>query len=308
VKPVATVVIPTRNRGQRVGRAVASAQAQTVSDIEIIVVDDASKDETATVLDAIAAADSRVRVVRNAEPGGAAAARNRGLDEAGSGFVAFLDDDDRWLPHKLERQLALVRLRPELVLVGCHHRMMAGNGVPGPEFRGPAEFTADDLRWANVLGSASNVVVAAQRLRQQVRFATEFPANEDWDFYLSCNRRGQAAIVHEVLCEYTVHEGPERLTNQLANRIAGYELVVARNRDTMTPACIAYHQARIAVQARTSKTQKLLRLLPNLLRTSPPVVLRALVAESIEARVGRLTGDPARPMRHLQRLVASTRG
>jgi glycosyltransferase involved in cell wall biosynthesis len=306
VKPVATVVIPTRNRGQRVGRAVTSAQAQTVDDIEIVVVDDASTDETATVLDAIAAADSRVRVVRNVEPGGAAAARNRGLDEAGSGFVAFLDDDDRWLPHKLERQLALLSLHPDLVLVGCHHRMMAGNGVPGPEFRGPAEFTADDLRWANVLGSASNVVVAAQRLGEQVRFATEFPANEDWDFYLSCNRRGPAAIVPEVLCEYTVHEGPERLTNQLANRIVGYELVVARNRDTMTPACIAYHQARIHVQARTSKAEKL-RLLPNLLRTSPPVVLRALVAESVEARIGRLTGDPARPMRHLQRLTESTR-
>jgi hypothetical protein len=305
VSPVLTVVVPTRDRCSRVVGAVASAQNQTVRDIEIVVVDDASTDDTVSKVGALAALDPRVRVVRQPVAGGAPLARNRGLDEGRGEFVAFLDDDDRWLPTKLERQLASLRARPDVVLVGCHHRVVTEGSGGGLDFRGPTDFTADELLWVNMLGGASNVVVAPNRLPDPIRFDPEFPAYQDWDFYLQCVRHGPAALVPEVLCEYVVHGGPERLTNQLPRRLAGHELLLCRHRAAMTAMCIAYHQARMKVLASTSKGEKL-RLLPALLRDAPPTVLRALAAESVQSRIGRVRGDPARSMRALQRIAAST--
>ncbi|MCU1451723.1 MAG: glycosyltransferase like 2 family protein [Acidimicrobiales bacterium] len=301
---VVTVVVPTRNRSRRVVEAVASAQTQTLRDIEILVVDDASTDDTVATIGAVAAADPRVRILRQQVRSGAPAARNRGLDERRGEFVAFLDDDDRWLPTKLERQVACLRARPDVVLVGCHHRIVNEGDGRHLDFRGPTAFTADELLWVNTLGGASNVIVVPERIADPVRFDPDFPAYQDWDFYLRCVRFGAAALVPDVLCEYVVHEDPERLTNQLPKRLAGHELLLQRHRSEMTATCIAYHRARMRVLATTSRREKL-HLLPTLLRDAPPVVLRALVMESVQGRLGRIRHDPARSMRGLRRLAAS---
>lgn len=303
MNPLVSVVIPTRNRRQRVAAAISSAQGQTVADIEIIVVDDASTDDTDALLAELAARDPRVRSFRQPEPAGAPRARNRALDEARGRFVAFLDDDDRWLPAKLERQVAFLHSRPELVLAGCHYRVDEGGGRP-VDYRGPAEFTRDDLLWANYLRSASNAVVVPDRLPEPVRFDPEFPAYQDWDFYLQCSRFGPVAVVPEVLGEYVVHDEPERLTNQLAKRLEGHELLLGRHGDAMSPACLAYHRARMRILASTSRGEKM-RLAPKLLRDTPALALRALLTESVNGRIARLTHDPGRPSRHLQKLTSS---
>ena len=304
--PTVTVVVPTRNRSARLAAAVASIEKQTFDDIEIVVVDDGSEDDTPDVLEKIAAADARVRVIRLATPAGAPVARNRGLEEGRGKFVAFLDDDDRWLPTKLERQVAHLRSHPDTVLVGCHHRIVTDGGGPGLDFRGPTDFAPEDLLWSNLLGTLSNAVVAPDRMDQLVRFDPAFPAYQDWDFYLECNRLGPVAIVPEVLCEYVVHDEPDRLTNQLPKRLAGHELLLRRHGAAMSASCLAYHRARMRVLAATSRGAKI-RLAPALLRDTPLVAIRALLTESVNGRIGRLRGDPARPMRHLQRLAASTR-
>jgi hypothetical protein len=306
MNPAVTVVIPTRNRRQRVAGAVASAQRQTLRDIEILVVDDASTDGTGEVLADVASQDPRVRVLRQEEPGGAPRARNRGLDDARGEFVAFLDDDDRWLPSKLERQVSFLADHPQVVLVGCHYRTVVEGADQALDFRGPSELTGDDLLWWNFLGSASNAVVVPRRLPEAVRFDPEFPAYQDWDFYLQCSEFGPVGVVPEVLCEYVVHDEPGRITNQLANRLVGHELTLRRHGKRMSPACLAYHRARMRVLGTTSKAEKL-RLVPSLLHETPAVVLRALVTESVSSRVGRLRHDPALPQRQLQKLAAATR-
>jgi hypothetical protein len=174
------------------------------------------------------------------------------------------------------------------------------------DFRGPESFSTADLYWANMVGSASNAIVVPDRLSASVRFDAAFPAYQDWDFFLQCNRHGRVTIVPEVLCEYIQHAGPERLTNQLEKRLRGHELLMDRHRDAMTPACVAYHKARMRVLASTSRAEKL-RLAPRLLRDTPGVALRALLIESVHGRIGRMTGDPGRAMRQLQKLAAGTR-
>ena len=113
-EPLVSVIVPTFNYGRYLNEAVESILAQGARDLEVIVVDDGSTDDTAAVLARIT--DHRVRAVRK-QNGGVAAARNAGLDLARGRFVAFLDADDRWKPDKLERQLALLDSEPEVDIV-----------------------------------------------------------------------------------------------------------------------------------------------------------------------------------------------
>jgi glycosyltransferase involved in cell wall biosynthesis len=107
-EPLVSVVLPTYNRAHSLARAMSSVLAQTVRDLELIVVDDGSTDDTERVVAELAAADRRVRFVRRAN-GGPAAARNTGLRESRGEYVAFQDSDDEWLVGKLERQIAALR-------------------------------------------------------------------------------------------------------------------------------------------------------------------------------------------------------
>jgi glycosyltransferase involved in cell wall biosynthesis len=99
-----SVVIPTYNRADLIERSVKSALQQTHQELEVIVVDDASTDQTPAVLARLE--DSRVRVIRHERNEGQCRARNRGVRESRGRYVAFLDSDDEWLPPKVERQLA----------------------------------------------------------------------------------------------------------------------------------------------------------------------------------------------------------
>ena len=105
--PKVSVVIPTRNRPALVTRAVTSALAQTMAELEVVVVVDGPDPATAEARAAIG--DERLRVVELPEPGGAQNARNTGVTHARGEWTALLDDDDEWLPEKLEKQLAVAR-------------------------------------------------------------------------------------------------------------------------------------------------------------------------------------------------------
>lgn len=107
-----SVVIPTRNRPELVLRAVASVAGQTYRELEVIVVIDGPDSATEAVLSAFA--DSRLRVLVLPESRGGSDARNAGIAAAKGEWVAFLDDDDEWLPEKLDRQLKHSAARPEL--------------------------------------------------------------------------------------------------------------------------------------------------------------------------------------------------
>lgn len=98
-----SVVIPTYNRAALIERSVKSALAQSHRDVEVVVIDDASTDETVSVLATID--DPRLRVIELERNGGQCKARNRGVREAQGRYVAFLDSDDEWLPTKVARQL-----------------------------------------------------------------------------------------------------------------------------------------------------------------------------------------------------------
>jgi glycosyltransferase involved in cell wall biosynthesis len=117
--PTVSVVIPAFNAAWCVRKAIDSVLAQDYHDFELIVVDDGSTDDTAAVL---ASYGASIRVISQTN-GGMSSARNAGIRAARGEFLAFLDADDWWFPHKLDRQVALLRDRPELGFCSCAARV-----------------------------------------------------------------------------------------------------------------------------------------------------------------------------------------
>ena len=106
VLPLVSVIVPAYNTAGYLGRALDSALAQTVPDLEVVVVDDASTDSTSEVAGRASERDPRVRALRNERNVGPAASRNRAIDEARGEWIALLDADDAWYPRRLEVMLA----------------------------------------------------------------------------------------------------------------------------------------------------------------------------------------------------------
>ncbi len=104
-----SILMPAHDAADTIAAAMRSVQDQTFSDWELIVINDASNDDTVERARQQAGSDARIRILDNDGPRGAAAARNAGLRRACGRYVAFLDADDNWLAVKLERQLSLLR-------------------------------------------------------------------------------------------------------------------------------------------------------------------------------------------------------
>ena len=111
--PKVSVVIPTRNRAAFLQAAIQSVLNQTFQDFEIIVVDDASADQTAQVIQSFT--DPRINYIRHETNKGQGVTRNDGINQASGEYVALLDDDDEWLPEKLEKQVRLLDSSPSKV-------------------------------------------------------------------------------------------------------------------------------------------------------------------------------------------------
>lgn len=227
--PRLSVVIPTFNRAALVARAIASAQAQTEPDIEILVVDDGSRDDTARVVGEIAARDSRVRHLPKAN-GGVSTARNLGIERASAPFVGLLDSDDAWEPRFVASQIALLEGHPDAALALCDSRPMnpPPDGPPSqyaePDYIPPLSADAMfDGAWARPSTWCLRREAAAR-----LRFRAECRICEDTDFLFRLLLGGDEAVLNpELLAVWGEDVGPG-----LAPRLStdGLRLTGAHNR------------------------------------------------------------------------------
>lgn len=130
--PLVSVVVATYNMGHYLPHAVQSILAQSHGNVEVLIVDDGSTDDTPDVTARLMAADARVRVHRQPN-GGQAKAKNQGIELSRGDYLAFLDADDAWLPDKLEKQLPLFEGRPQVGVVYSEYQCMDGEGKPLPK-------------------------------------------------------------------------------------------------------------------------------------------------------------------------------
>jgi Glycosyl transferase family 2 len=183
-----SVVLPTHNRADLVQRAVRSVIAQSYSNWELLVVDDASEDDTPNVLSTFT--DSRVRVLRREQQGGAGATRNTGLAEARGEFIAYLDDDNVMHPHWLKAVAWAFDLHPEaLVMIGARiiddEVRNQGLGSGGWPQLAPPGFDRDAIARESV---ADLMQVAHRRELPGARFDERIRVVEDWDLLARLTR------------------------------------------------------------------------------------------------------------------------
>jgi glycosyltransferase involved in cell wall biosynthesis len=229
--PEVTIVIPTRNRWPLLaGAGLAAALAQEEVDHEVVVVDDASTDETPDRLAGLD--DDRVRVVRHPERRGVAVARNSGIQAARGEWVAFLDDDDVWAPRKLRLQVDAARAGGAgfayggSVWVDEAHRFLFGHNPPDPAT------LREQLARRNVMWSGcSNVLVRGDLVRRVGGFDETLFQLADWDLWLRLAQESSAACCPEVVVGYTQHRENMLLVDQ-DDVFREFEYLVKKHRET----------------------------------------------------------------------------
>jgi len=146
-----SVIIPALNAAAFIGSAIRSALAQSLSDLEVIVVDDGSTDATAAIVQGFAAQDARVRLIRHESPRGVSAARNTAIRAATGDWIALLDADDEFTPIRLERLVAeadtrcLDGLADNLRVVDYVTKALVGLAFPDDWMTTDAPLTLDEL-------------------------------------------------------------------------------------------------------------------------------------------------------------------
>lgn len=226
-----TVIIPTYNRAHMIPRAVESARAQTYKDLDIIVVDDGSTDETPQVMEALVS--DKVRYLRLELNAGAQAARNAGVRAAAGGLIAFLDSDDEWDPRKIELQVAKIKTSPpDVGLIYCGIRRIDKDGRRVhdhvPRHRGRI-FEA--LLQHNVIGGMSVALTRADVLREVGLFDERLRARQDLDMWLRIARRYEIDYVPEKLVIYHVHRG--RTSENKSSRLQGTLALLGKLHDDL---------------------------------------------------------------------------
>ena len=248
-----SVVVPTFNRAYCLPRTVGSALAQTYRELEVIVVDDGSTDETHEQVRRLAARDSRVRYFYQ-ENRGVSAARNRGMGEARGRYVAFLDSDDFWKPWKLQVQVSCMRHRPDVSMVWTDMEAVNAEGHVFSDrylrkmyqayrwFKNEDLFAAEyplrdllpdcggvpdggkfrvgDVFSQMVMGSlvhTSTVVLRRNVLERVKGFNEEWRSGEDYDFHLRTCREGLVGFIDLPSIQYQ-RGMPDRLTRHRSPR------------------------------------------------------------------------------------------
>lgn len=229
--PMISVVIPTHNRRERLARAIASVYAQTWPNIEIVVVDDASSDDTPAYLQNLALSDPRVKVVRNELAQGGGGARNCGIAEATGDYIAFLDDDDVWVPEKLDVQLSMLLAKPGVSAVSC------GFVAEFPFFgkravRVVAPLDEQQLLRSNHLGGASMCLTSKAALLAIGGFDPKLRSGQDWDLWLKLYGQGEIVVSDQALVRYIPHTGV-RITSNPKSTYSGRRRIYFRYRSKM---------------------------------------------------------------------------
>lgn len=202
-RDLVSVIMPVYNAEAWLRRAIDSVLAQSHGELELIAVDDGSSDSSPGMLDAYAAIDARVRVLRQPCNSGVAAARNAGIAAARGRYISFLDADDWWHPAKLERQLASMRRTGALVSYSAYWRV-AEDGRVLSKVTPPPQVTWRDMLASNFIGNLTGMYV-----RRLGDIPFQRIGHEDYVFWLEQVRRAGCAVCvesDEPLAWYLVRE------------------------------------------------------------------------------------------------------
>ena len=216
--PKVSVIIPTHNRAEFLRSAVKSVLNQTFQDFEIVIIDDASKDHTQEVIANFN--DTRIKVIHNQVSKGAAGARNIGLINTSGEYIAFLDDDDEWLPEKLKIQTCLLDNSPPEV-GGIYTYSFIKEKVSG-RVLSIWNYEIKDFSNENVV-TTSSVLLRRECFGKCGLFDENMPTGSDYDMWIRISEKFSFEIIKDALVNYYIHEN--RLSINYGKKRRGLEIL-----------------------------------------------------------------------------------
>ncbi len=198
--PTVSVIIPTFNRAHYLKSAIESVLGQTFKDLELIVVDDGSTDETQREVRSYCEKDKRVYYISQSNTG-VSVARNSGLSRATGKYVAFLDDDDKWLPRKLQIQVNFMETHPEVGLCYTRLRIVYGTNSHGRRSRAIPEnlVTTFEKMLGETFIPSSTVLIRKDDMDKISWFNPRYKTCQDWDLWLRFVQHWRIAALEDDL-------------------------------------------------------------------------------------------------------------
>lgn len=202
--PTVTIIMSTYNRAPIVSAAVESALEQTYKDFEFIIVDDGSTDNTAAVLEKYARLDPRLIILTNPSNNGLIAGLNKGLAHARGKYIARIDDDDKMLPDRLEKQVAYMQTHPDAAVLATgyyymkHGRRVSRHGCPSP-----SDQVYVNMHFANGIAHPTTMFRTSFFKENALAYNKEFPHAEDYKLWQDVLwAGGQIECLPDPLIEY----------------------------------------------------------------------------------------------------------
>ncbi len=291
--PACSVVIPGFNAAKTIRATIDSARAQSVDDIEIIVVDDGSHDQTPDIVAAMASADPRIVLIRQAN-GGVSVARNTGISAAQSRAIAFLDADDIWHRDHIAVHINRLRAMPRLGVSFSPARFIDEQGqVVGRSQPKLANIAPVDILHSNPTTTCSTMVVRREIFKDVGLFRTDMRHNEDQEWLFRVSLSGWT-MAGDPIARVDYRTNPRGLASDLDGMYRGFETmlveaakrapVLVRRNAVRARANMQRYLARRAIRlelephiARTFILQAL-RTCPSLLLREPRATIPTLVA------------------------------
>lgn len=261
--PLVSVVIPTRNRTALLARAIQSVRQQTYENLEIIVVDDASTDDTQKIVGGLA--DPRIRYIRHDVNRGGPAARNTGILAARGEYIAFLDDDDEWESVKTEAQLRFLEDQNyDAVLCTSDE-----HGARLSKFEGKKMIDLEDLRRGRFTAGGTGVLMAKADVMKRTLFDEDLPRYQDWDVFIRIGQKYRIGYLNKPFIRY--NEGAhERISNKIISMpVSGLEKelrMVHKHRDFFGEKLYKWHVCQFmlyGIKYRSDKRAHLFYLVRN---------------------------------------------
>lgn len=221
-----SVVLPSYNRAHILPRAIESILGQTYKDIELIIVDDGSSDNTAEVVGRFS--DSRIVYVRQ-ENAGACAARNNGIAHARGDYIAFQDSDDIWHQDKLEKQLATLQNTGADVVFCRMNRMVGGEkvGLVSDYFH-EGFLPKDEVP----MSIGTQTLVGKSEVFMQERFDSEMPRFQEFEMLVRAQKSFSIYCMEEPLVDYLLQK--DSISANVSSIMAAWRLILKKHPDFLT--------------------------------------------------------------------------
>lgn len=218
-----SVIIPTYNRAKFLRIAIASVLNQTLQDFEIVVVNDASEDNTRQVIENIQ--DRRVRYLCNATRKGVATSRNTGILNSEGRYIAFLDDDDEWFPQKLEKQFNVLESSPTIGVIYTGSLAIESTSRSilyqlAPTLKGRI---FDQLAIQKWIAPTSTFFLKRECFNKVGLFDVNIEFGEDFDMWLRISKEFQFEYLEESLVKFSAPDNKPSLSANYGLKIRGIE-------------------------------------------------------------------------------------